>query len=60
MGVAGRSRSPAGLALAFGLSALFSIRMLDALGLPLGLRYDVAIVVLFVLAVGFIVPQSAS
>jgi cytochrome c biogenesis protein CcdA/thiol-disulfide isomerase/thioredoxin len=46
-----------GLALAFGLSALFSIRILEALGLPLGLRYDLAIAVLFVLAAGFIVPQ---
>jgi cytochrome c biogenesis protein CcdA/thiol-disulfide isomerase/thioredoxin len=46
-----------GLALAFGLSALFSIRLLQALGLPLGLRYDIAIVVLFVLAASFIVPQ---
>jgi cytochrome c biogenesis protein CcdA/thiol-disulfide isomerase/thioredoxin len=56
----GRRRALAiatGLALAFGLSALFSIRLLQALGLPLGLRYDIAIVVLFVLAAGFIVPQ---
>jgi cytochrome c biogenesis protein CcdA/thiol-disulfide isomerase/thioredoxin len=56
----GRRRALAiatGLALAFGLSALFSIRVLEAIGLPLGLRYDIAIVVLFVLAAGFIVPQ---
>ena len=56
----GRRRAAAiasGLALAFALSALFSIRLLQALGLPLGLRYDVAIVVLFVLAAGFLVPQ---
>jgi cytochrome c biogenesis protein CcdA/thiol-disulfide isomerase/thioredoxin len=46
-----------GLAVAFGLSALFSIRLLQALGLPLGLRYDIAIGVLFLLAAGFIVPQ---
>ncbi len=45
-----------GLALAFGFSALFSIRLLQALGLPLGLRYDIAIGVLFLLAIGFIVP----
>jgi cytochrome c biogenesis protein CcdA/thiol-disulfide isomerase/thioredoxin len=56
----GRRRALAiatGLALAFGLSALFSIRLLQALGLPLGLRYDIAIGVLFVLAAGFIVPK---
>src|SRR5271167_3019936 len=56
----GRRRALAiatGLALAFGISALFSIRLLQALGLPLGLRYDIAIVVLFVLAIGFIVPR---
>ena len=56
----GRRRALAiatGLALAFGLSALFSIRLLQALGLPLGLRYDIAIVVLLVLAVGFIFPR---
>ncbi|HVY11156.1 MAG TPA: cytochrome c biogenesis protein CcdA [Mycobacteriales bacterium] len=47
----------AGLALAFGLSALLSIRLLTALGLPLGLRYDLALVVLYALAAGFIVPQ---
>jgi cytochrome c biogenesis protein CcdA/thiol-disulfide isomerase/thioredoxin len=47
----------AGLALAFGLSSLLSIRLLTALGLPLGLRYDFALVVLYLLAVGFIVPQ---
>jgi cytochrome c biogenesis protein CcdA/thiol-disulfide isomerase/thioredoxin len=46
-----------GLALAFGLSALFSIRLLQALGLPLGLRYDIAIGVLFLLAAGFIIPR---
>lgn len=46
-----------GLALAFGFTTLFSIRLLTALHLPLGLRYDLAIVVLFVLAAGFIVPQ---
>ena len=45
------------LALAFGLSALLSIRVLTALGLPLGLRYDIALVVLYLLAVGFIVPK---
>jgi cytochrome c biogenesis protein CcdA/thiol-disulfide isomerase/thioredoxin len=58
--IGGRRRALAiatGLALAFGLSALFSIRLLQALGLPLGLRYDLAIVVLFVLAAGFIFPQ---
>ncbi|HWB66495.1 MAG TPA: cytochrome c biogenesis protein DipZ [Mycobacteriales bacterium] len=56
----GRRRALAiavGLALAFGSSALFSIRLLQALGLPLGLRYDIAIGVLFVLAAGFLVPQ---
>jgi cytochrome c biogenesis protein CcdA/thiol-disulfide isomerase/thioredoxin len=56
----GRRRALAiatGLALAFGLSALFSIRLLQALGLPLGLRYDIAIVVLFILAAGFIIPR---
>ncbi|HVU60127.1 MAG TPA: cytochrome c biogenesis protein DipZ [Mycobacteriales bacterium] len=47
----------AGLALAFGLSALLSIRLLTALGLPLGLRYDLALVVLYLLAVGFLVPK---
>jgi cytochrome c biogenesis protein CcdA/thiol-disulfide isomerase/thioredoxin len=55
----GRRRALAiaiGLALAFGLSALFSIRLLQALGLPLGLRYDIAIVVLFLLAAGFLIP----
>ncbi len=46
-----------GLALAFGLSALFSIRILQALHLPLGLRYDLAIVALFIVAAGLIVPQ---
>ncbi|HEX3907765.1 MAG TPA: cytochrome c biogenesis protein DipZ [Mycobacteriales bacterium] len=46
-----------GLALAFGLSALFSIRLLQALHLPLGLRYDLAIVALFVVAAGLIVPR---
>jgi cytochrome c biogenesis protein CcdA/thiol-disulfide isomerase/thioredoxin len=46
-----------GLAVAFALSALFSIRVLQALGLPLGLRYDIAIVVLFVLAAGLVVPR---
>jgi cytochrome c biogenesis protein CcdA/thiol-disulfide isomerase/thioredoxin len=46
-----------GLALAFGLSALFSIRLLQALHLPLGLRYDLAIVALFVVATGLIVPR---
>ncbi|HTW19419.1 MAG TPA: cytochrome c biogenesis protein CcdA [Mycobacteriales bacterium] len=58
--VGGRRRALAiasGLALAFGASALFSIRLLQALGLPLGLRYDIAIGVLFVLAAGFIVPR---
>ncbi|HEX3705641.1 MAG TPA: cytochrome c biogenesis protein CcdA [Mycobacteriales bacterium] len=56
----GRKRAlaiAAGLALAFGLSALLSIRLLTALGLPLGLRYDAALVVLYLLAVSFIVPQ---
>ena len=48
----------AGLALSFGLSALLSIRLLTALGLPLGLRYDVALVVLYVLALGFLVPKA--
>jgi cytochrome c biogenesis protein CcdA/thiol-disulfide isomerase/thioredoxin len=47
----------AGLALSFGLSALLSIRLLTALGLPLGLRYDLALVVLYLLALGFIVPR---
>jgi cytochrome c biogenesis protein CcdA/thiol-disulfide isomerase/thioredoxin len=59
----GRKRALAialGLAAAFGLSALFSIRVLQALGLPLGLRYDIAIAVLFVLAIGFIVPPVGS
>jgi cytochrome c biogenesis protein CcdA/thiol-disulfide isomerase/thioredoxin len=46
-----------GLALSFGLSALLSIRLLTALGLPLGLRYDLALVVLYLLALGFIVPR---
>ena len=58
--VGGRRRALAiatGLALAFGLSALLSIRVLTALGLPLGLRYDIALVVLYLLAVGFIVPK---
>jgi cytochrome c biogenesis protein CcdA/thiol-disulfide isomerase/thioredoxin len=49
-----------GMAVAFGLSALFSIRALQALGLPLGLRYDIAIAVLFVLAIGFILPPVGS
>jgi cytochrome c biogenesis protein CcdA/thiol-disulfide isomerase/thioredoxin len=56
----GRRRALAiatGLALAFGLTSLFSIRILEALGLPLGLRYDIAIVVLFLLAAGFLIPQ---
>ncbi|HEX3898484.1 MAG TPA: cytochrome c biogenesis protein DipZ [Mycobacteriales bacterium] len=56
----GRKRAFAiatGLALAFGLSALLSIRLLTALGLPLGLRYDLALVVLYLLAVGFLVPK---
>jgi cytochrome c biogenesis protein CcdA/thiol-disulfide isomerase/thioredoxin len=56
----GRKRAfaiAAGLALAFGVSALFSIRLLQALHLPLGLRYDVAIVVLFIVAAGLIVPR---
>jgi cytochrome c biogenesis protein CcdA/thiol-disulfide isomerase/thioredoxin len=56
----GRRRALAiatGLALAFGVSALFSIRILEALGLPLGLRYDIAIIVLFLLAAGFLIPQ---
>jgi cytochrome c biogenesis protein CcdA/thiol-disulfide isomerase/thioredoxin len=59
----GRRRALAiatGLALAFGVSALFSIRLLQALGLPLGLRYDIAIVVLLVLAAGFIFPRIGS
>jgi cytochrome c biogenesis protein CcdA/thiol-disulfide isomerase/thioredoxin len=47
----------AGLAVAFGFTTLFSIRVLTALHLPLGLRYDLAIVVLFILAAGFIVPR---
>jgi cytochrome c biogenesis protein CcdA/thiol-disulfide isomerase/thioredoxin len=47
----------AGLSLAFGLSALFSIRLLQALHLPLGLRYDLAIAVLFIVAAGMIVPR---
>jgi cytochrome c biogenesis protein CcdA/thiol-disulfide isomerase/thioredoxin len=46
-----------GLALAFGATALLSVRILEALHLPLGLRYDFAIVVLFALAAGFIFPQ---
>ncbi|HVY08621.1 MAG TPA: cytochrome c biogenesis protein CcdA [Mycobacteriales bacterium] len=57
----GRRRAIAiatGLALAFGLSALLSIRILTALGLPLGLRYDFALVVLYVLAIGFLVPRA--
>jgi cytochrome c biogenesis protein CcdA/thiol-disulfide isomerase/thioredoxin len=56
----GRRRALAiatGLALMFGLSALFSIRILEALHLPLGLRYDIAIVVLVVLAASFLIPQ---
>jgi cytochrome c biogenesis protein CcdA/thiol-disulfide isomerase/thioredoxin len=56
----GRRRAMAiatGLGLAFGLSALFSIRLLQALHLPLGLRYDLAIVVLFIVAAGLIIPQ---
>jgi cytochrome c biogenesis protein CcdA/thiol-disulfide isomerase/thioredoxin len=56
----GRRRALAiavGLSLAFGLSALFSIRLLQALHLPLGLRYDIAIAVLFILAAGLIVPR---
>jgi cytochrome c biogenesis protein CcdA/thiol-disulfide isomerase/thioredoxin len=56
----GRRRALAiaiGLALSFGLSALFSIRLLQALGLPLGLRYDIAIGVLFLLAAGFLIPR---
>jgi cytochrome c biogenesis protein CcdA/thiol-disulfide isomerase/thioredoxin len=56
----GRRRALAiasGLALAFGFTTLFSIRVLNALHLPLGLRYDLAIVVLFVLAASFLVPQ---
>jgi cytochrome c biogenesis protein CcdA/thiol-disulfide isomerase/thioredoxin len=56
----GRRRALAiatGLSLAFGLSALFSIRLLQALHLPLGLRYDIAIVVLFIVAAGLIVPR---
>lgn len=56
----GRRRALAiasGLALAFGLSALFSIRLLQALHLPLGLRYDLAIVVLFVVAAGLVFPR---
>jgi cytochrome c biogenesis protein CcdA/thiol-disulfide isomerase/thioredoxin len=58
--VGGRRRAvaiAAGLSLAFGLSALFSIRLLQALHLPLGLRYDIAIVVLFIVAAGLIVPR---
>jgi cytochrome c biogenesis protein CcdA/thiol-disulfide isomerase/thioredoxin len=57
----GRRRAAAiaaGLALSFGLSALLSIRILTALGLPLGLRYDVALVVLYALAIGFLVPRA--
>ncbi|HVS68643.1 MAG TPA: cytochrome c biogenesis protein DipZ [Mycobacteriales bacterium] len=57
----GRRRALAiatGLALAFGLSALLSIRILTALGLPLGLRYDLALVVLYLLAIGFLVPRA--
>ncbi|HVT65669.1 MAG TPA: cytochrome c biogenesis protein CcdA [Mycobacteriales bacterium] len=57
----GRRRASAiaaGLALSFGLSALLSIRILTALGLPLGLRYDVALVVLYILAIGFLVPRA--
>jgi cytochrome c biogenesis protein CcdA/thiol-disulfide isomerase/thioredoxin len=46
-----------GLALAFGFSALLSIRVLDALHLPLSLRRDLAIAALFVLALAFIVPE---
>ena len=56
----GRRRALAiasGLALSFGLSALLSIRLLTWLGLPLGLRYDLALVVLYLLALGFIVPR---
>jgi len=59
----GRRRATAiaaGLALSFGLSALLSIRLLTALGLPLGLRYDVALVVLYVLAIGFLVPRAGA
>jgi cytochrome c biogenesis protein CcdA/thiol-disulfide isomerase/thioredoxin len=56
----GRRRAAAiaiGLALAFGFTTLFSIRLLGALHLPLGLRYDAAIVVLVVLAAGYIWPR---
>jgi cytochrome c biogenesis protein CcdA/thiol-disulfide isomerase/thioredoxin len=46
-----------GLALAFGTSALVSIRLLDALHLPLSTREHVAEVALFVLAASFIFPS---
>jgi cytochrome c biogenesis protein CcdA/thiol-disulfide isomerase/thioredoxin len=50
----------AGLALAFGVSSLLSIRILTAVGFPLGVRYDAAIVVLYVLAAGFLVPRAGA
>ena len=56
----GRRRAVAialGLALAFGGSALLSIRILDALHLPLSFREHLAEVALFVLAATFLFPQ---
>ncbi|MBV9487157.1 MAG: cytochrome c biogenesis protein DipZ [Frankiaceae bacterium] len=56
----GRRRALAiaiGLAIAFGFTTLFSLRVLSALHLPLTLRRDIGIGALIVLAVGFIVPQ---
>jgi cytochrome c biogenesis protein CcdA/thiol-disulfide isomerase/thioredoxin len=56
----GRRRALAiatGLALAFGASALLSIRILDALHLPLTFRRNLAEVALFVLAASFLFPQ---
>jgi cytochrome c biogenesis protein CcdA/thiol-disulfide isomerase/thioredoxin len=46
-----------GLALAFGFTSLFSIRVLNALHLPDGFRYDAAIVVLYILGVSFLIPR---
>ncbi len=46
-----------GLAIAFGASALLSIRILDALHLPLTFRERLAEIALFVLAASFLVPQ---
>jgi cytochrome c biogenesis protein CcdA/thiol-disulfide isomerase/thioredoxin len=56
----GRRRALAiacGLALAFGFTTLFSLRVLTALHLPLSLRRDLGIAALAVLGVGFMVPR---